>query len=92
MDFGSTEEDKLIRDNAREFVQKYVIPKRNRFSYTKKIPDEIIQRAADAGFIGFTVSEKYAGSCNINSCYVETLHYYVESLSDLSNAIDVIKI
>ena len=61
MDFGSTEEDKLIRDNAREFVQKYVIPKRNSFSYTKKIPDEIIQRAADAGFIGFTVSEKYGG-------------------------------
>ena len=62
MDFGSTEEDKLIRDNAREFVQKYVIPKRNSFSYTKKIPDEIIQRAADAGFIGFTVSEKYGGA------------------------------
>ncbi len=62
MDFGSTEEDKLIRDNAREFVQKYVIPKRDSFSYTKKIPDEIIQRAADAGFIGFTVSEKYGGA------------------------------
>ena len=62
MDFGSTEEDKLIRDNAREFVQKYVIPKRNSFSYTKKIPDEIIQRAADAGLIGFTVSEKYGGA------------------------------
>jgi len=62
MDFGSTEEDKLIRDNAREFVQKYVIPKRDKISYTNKIPDEIIQKTAEAGYIGFTVSEKYGGA------------------------------
>ncbi len=62
MDFGTTEEDRLIRENAREFVQKYVIPKRDKISYTNTIPDEIIQRAADAGFIGFTVSEKYGGA------------------------------
>ena len=59
MDFGTSEEDRLIRENAKEFVQKYVIPKRDKISYTNNIPEDIIQKAADAGFIGFTVSEKY---------------------------------
>lgn len=62
MDFSTSEEDRLIRENAREFVQKYVIPKRDKISYSNKIPDEIIQKAADAGFIGFTISEKYGGA------------------------------
>ncbi|MCL4411757.1 MAG: acyl-CoA/acyl-ACP dehydrogenase [Candidatus Thermoplasmatota archaeon] len=62
MDFGTSEEDRLIRENAKEFVQKYVTPKRDKISYTNNIPEDIIQKAADAGFIGFTVSEKYGGA------------------------------
>ena len=62
MDFSTSEEDRLIRENAREFVQKYVTPKRDKISYTNNIPEDIIQKAADAGFIGFTVSEKYGGA------------------------------
>ena len=34
MDFGTSEEDRLIRENAKEFVQKYVIPKREKISST----------------------------------------------------------
>jgi acyl-CoA dehydrogenase len=62
MDFSNTEEDELVRENAREFVQKYIIPRRDKISYASSIPEDLIQRAADAGFIGFTVSEKYGGA------------------------------
>lgn len=62
MDFSYTEEDEMVRQTAREFVKKYVLPKRDKISYGKKIPDEIIKAAADAGFIGFNVSERYGGA------------------------------
>lgn len=62
MDFGITEDDRLIRENAREFVQKYVIPQRDKISYSNNIPEDIIRKAAEAGFIGFTLSEKYGGA------------------------------
>ena len=62
MDFSNTEEDELVRENAREFVQKYIIPRRDKISYASSIPEDLIQKAAEAGFIGFTVSEKYGGA------------------------------
>lgn len=62
MDFSNTEDDELIRENAREFVQKYIIPRRDKISYASAIPEDLIQKAAEAGFTGFTVSEKYGGA------------------------------
>lgn len=62
MDFGDREEDELVRENAREFVEKYVLPVRDKISYRNSIPEDIIKRIAEAGYIGFTVSEKYGGA------------------------------
>jgi acyl-CoA dehydrogenase len=62
MDFGYSEEDEMVRQNARDFVKKFVLPVRNKISYGSSIPEEIIRAAAEAGFIGFNVSERYGGS------------------------------
>jgi len=62
MDFSYTESDEMVREAAREFVKKYVLPKRDKISYGNRIPDEIIKAAADAGFIGFNISQEYGGA------------------------------
>ncbi len=62
MDFSFTEDDEMVRQTAREFVKKYILPKRDKIAYGNKIPDEIIKAASDAGFLGFNISEKYGGA------------------------------
>ncbi|MEM3192680.1 MAG: acyl-CoA dehydrogenase family protein, partial [Candidatus Parvarchaeota archaeon] len=62
MDFSFTEEDEMVRETAEEFVRKFVLPRRDRISYGTPLPDDIIKAAADAGFLGFNVSERYGGA------------------------------
>ncbi len=61
MDFSYTEDDEMVRQTAREFVKKYVLPNRDKIAYGNNIPDEIIKAAANAGFIGFNISQEYGG-------------------------------
>ncbi|MEM0141725.1 MAG: acyl-CoA dehydrogenase family protein [Thermoplasmatales archaeon] len=87
MDFSYTEEDEMVRETAEEFVRKFVIPRRNKISYGTPLPDDIIKAAAEAGFLGFNVSERYGGAGGT----IQQMSIIVEELAkgDVSMALPV---
>jgi alkylation response protein AidB-like acyl-CoA dehydrogenase len=57
-----TDERKLIRDTAREFTMKEVLPVANRLDPQQgMIPMELRQKMADIGYFGILISEEYGG-------------------------------
>ena len=62
MDFALTEEQEMIRDAAREFAQKEIVPVAARYDETGEFPSETIRMAGELGFMGVEVPEEYGGS------------------------------
>jgi butyryl-CoA dehydrogenase len=62
MDFELTEEQKMIRDTAREFAQREVAPKAAELDKSGRWPSEIIARMAELGFLGMAIPEEYGGA------------------------------
>lgn len=57
-----TEERIMIRDGAREFTLKEVLPVANRLDPEQgQIPMELRQKMADMGYFGITIPEEYGG-------------------------------
>src|SRR5271166_788740 len=57
-----TEERRLIRDTARDFTMKEVLPVANRLDPEQGIiPMELRQKMADMGYFGIRVPEEYGG-------------------------------
>src|SRR5438045_2382165 len=61
MDFDLTDEQKLIRDAARDFAAREVAPKAAELDKTGRWPAEIVKRMAELGFLGMAVPEHYGG-------------------------------
>jgi glutaryl-CoA dehydrogenase len=57
-----TEEEKLIRDTVREFVEKEYLPHVNRYWEEGIFPTEIIPRLGELGLLGPTLPSKYGGA------------------------------
>ncbi len=63
MDFGFSEEQRLLRDSVRKLLQKHATP-----DYVRKhdrertYPEELFQAWAEAGLIGLPFPEEYGGS------------------------------
>ncbi len=62
MDFELTTEQRHIRDVARAFAQDEVAPVARLMDEEGVIPDRIIRRMAELGFLGGTVPVEYGGS------------------------------
>jgi alkylation response protein AidB-like acyl-CoA dehydrogenase len=62
MDFGLTEEQKLVQKTARDFVDGEVIPKVREWEEKGEIPRSFYQKMAALGFLGGPVPEKYGGA------------------------------
>ncbi len=62
MDFALTEEQRMVRDSAREFADAYVAPGAAERDRTCEFPIEQFRRAADQGFAGVLIPEEYGGS------------------------------
>ncbi|MDG2172320.1 MAG: acyl-CoA dehydrogenase [Flavobacteriales bacterium] len=57
-----TEEHKLIRDSAREWVKKSVSPIIEEYAQNAKFPDQLVRGLADIGAFGPYIPEEYGGS------------------------------
>ena len=57
-----TEEHKLIRDSAREWVKKSVSPIIEEYAQNAKFPDQLIKGLADIGAFGPYIPEEYGGA------------------------------
>src|SRR6201996_6022255 len=62
MDFELTDEQKMIRDTAREFAAREVAPKAAELDKTGRWPSEIVAKMADLGFLGMAIPQEYGGA------------------------------
>jgi butyryl-CoA dehydrogenase len=62
MDFDLTEEQRLIRDTARDFASREIAPKAAELDKTARWPTEIVKRLGELGFLGMAIPTEYGGA------------------------------
>jgi alkylation response protein AidB-like acyl-CoA dehydrogenase len=62
LDFKLTEEQQLIRETARKFVDKEVIPNVKSWEEKGEIPRAVTDKLAELGFFGIPFPEEYGGA------------------------------
>jgi alkylation response protein AidB-like acyl-CoA dehydrogenase len=86
MQFQLTEEQIAVRDAAREFAQKELLPGVIERDSHMKYPTEQVKKMAELGFLGMMVSPEYGGGGMDNICYALA----VEELSKIDSSCSVI--
>jgi len=62
MDFDLTEEQRILRDTARNFIDREVIPIAEQYDKEKKFPPrELIKKMIPLGYLGSVIPEAYGG-------------------------------
>src|ERR1700677_967180 len=62
MDFELTEEQRMIRDTAREFAAREVAPKAAELDKNSRWPSEILAKMADLGLLGVAIPQEHGGA------------------------------
>jgi butyryl-CoA dehydrogenase len=62
MDFDLTEEQRLVRDSARDFALREVAPKAAEIDKSGRWPAEIVAKMAELGFLGVAVPQEHGGA------------------------------
>ncbi len=62
MEFELTEEQRIIRDTAREFAAREVEPKAAELDKTGRWPGEIVARMAELGLLGVAIPQEFGGA------------------------------
>ena len=57
-----TEEQRMIRDTARDFAQAELTPNAARWEDEGGIPDEVVAKLGELGFLGMTVGPEWGGT------------------------------
>jgi len=61
LNFELSEEQQLIRDSIRDFVERHVAPDVKERDASKQFPHEIVEQLAEQGFMGMVHPEKFGG-------------------------------
>ena len=69
MDFELSEEQRAIREMARDFAQRELAPQAARLDETGEFPWETIKKMAGLGFLGLPIPEEYGGVGTDNVSY-----------------------
>jgi alkylation response protein AidB-like acyl-CoA dehydrogenase len=77
MDFDLTNEQKMIREVAREFAEKVIAPRAEEMEKTGEFPYDIMAKMGELGMMGIPFPEAYGGS---GGDWV-SLHLCIEELS-----------
>src|SRR5207249_11443706 len=62
MDFRLTEEQRLVQETARDFVDKEIVPHVRDWEAKGEVPRSLYTKMAALGFLGAPVPEKYGGA------------------------------
>lgn len=62
MDFRLTDEQRLVQDTARDFVDRELVPHVRQWEEQGEVPRPFYQKMAALGFLGAPVPEKYGGA------------------------------
>ena len=77
MDFELTEEQKMIRNEVRNFAQREILPRAEEMEQTGVYPYDIMAKMGALGFMGIPFPEEYGGS---GGNWVE-MHLCIEEIS-----------
>ncbi len=69
MNFDLTEEQRLVRDTARDFATREIAPKAAEIDKSGRWPGEIVAKMAELGFLGMAIPEEHGGSGLDNLSY-----------------------
>ena len=72
-----TDEEKLVKQSAREFVNKEVLPIIEKHAQDQTFPHDLISKMGSLGFFGPTLPEKY-GCSNLSAISYGLLMYELE--------------
>src|SRR5919109_226927 len=61
IDFELTDEQRLVRETAREFTDREIVPRVRENDRNERFDTELVQKIADMGFLGAIVPEEYGG-------------------------------
>jgi butyryl-CoA dehydrogenase len=61
MDFSLTPEQELIRDSAREFCEREILPHSRDWDRAEQLDRGLVPKLAAAGYLGATIAEEYGG-------------------------------
>ena len=70
MDFGLTDEQRLLRDTVRDFARAEVAPVAEELDRTKSFPYEIVAKMGELGLMGIPFPEDYGGGGADTLAYV----------------------
>jgi butyryl-CoA dehydrogenase len=70
MDFSLTDDERLIRDTAREIAREVIAPRAAEVDATGRFPRENVAKLAELGFMGMMVAEEYGGAGLSSQAYV----------------------
>jgi alkylation response protein AidB-like acyl-CoA dehydrogenase len=62
MDFGLTDEQRLVRDTARAFTDDEIVPRARQNARDHHFDLELVRKMADQGFLGAIVPREYGGA------------------------------
>jgi alkylation response protein AidB-like acyl-CoA dehydrogenase len=62
MNFDLTEEQKMIRDMARDFAQKEIVPVAGKYEREGHFPKTILKKLAELGLMGVNIPQEYGGA------------------------------
>lgn len=84
MQFDLTEDQVMLRDTARDFAEKELVPAAARIDAADEYPAEELGKLAALGFMGLTIPEEYGGG----GMGLQDLCVVVEELARASAAVD----
>ncbi len=61
MDFGLSDDHKLLRQTVRDFAEREIAPVAEELDRTKAFPYEIVKQIGELGWMGIAFSEQYGG-------------------------------
>jgi butyryl-CoA dehydrogenase len=61
IDFDLTDEQRLIRETARDFTDREIVPRARENDRNEHFDTELVQKIADMGYLGAIVPEEYGG-------------------------------
>jgi alkylation response protein AidB-like acyl-CoA dehydrogenase len=61
MDFALSDEQKQVRDEVRKFAENEIEPVATEYDREEKFPHEVLDKAAELGFVGSNVPMEYGG-------------------------------
>ena len=61
IDFELTDEQRLIKETAREFADREIVPRARENDRNERFDTELVEKLAEIGFLGPIISEEYGG-------------------------------